>query len=444
MSVLALASLIIVARCTTAEFGIDPSLTADGNSSGVVARLEDSAVLKRYIDIERSRGDGNLVPGNGVDLLIDGEETYEAMLQAIAAARDHVHLETYIIENDEVGNRIADALIERRRAGVDVRMLYDSYGSTDSDDFWRRLRDGGVDTHAFNPPKPTENLAVSEYDRRDHRKILVVDGKVGFTGGINFYDAYANRPDDGDEGGAKAALPWLGSDSSKLSWRDTHIRIEGPAVAELQRIFVARWEQEEEALDDSLLFPQLQPVGRERVRFDIGVGGNSRPSETYFAYLDIFEQAQQRIWITQAYFVPNEEFLDTLAQAARRGVDVKVIVPGVTDVSSIVYASRQLYGGLLEAGVQIFEFQDAVLHAKTAVADGVWSIVGTSNLDSLSFLRNHEVDAVVIGRTFATQMEQIFLDDLERTRQITLAEWRGRPLGYKILGYINSWFEPWL
>jgi cardiolipin synthase len=441
---LALASALTVVRCTTAEFGVEPRLPADGNGSQTVAEPDESSLLQRYVDMERSRGDGGIVPGNSVALLIDGEETYAAMLEAIAAARHHVHLETYIIENDEVGHKISDALIERRRAGVDVRVLYDSYGSTGSDGFWRRLRDAGVDTHAFNPPKPTENSAITEYGTRDHRKILVVDGKVGFTGGINFYDAYASRPYDTDENGLKAALPWFGSDSGKLRWRDTHVRIEGPAVAGLQKIFVTLWEKEKQALDDSLFFPELQPAGREQVRISIGVGGTENLSETYFAYLDTFEQAEQRIWITQAYFVPDERFLETLAQAARRGVDVKVIVPGVTDVTSIVYASRHLYGDLLEAGVEIFEFQDAVLHAKTAVADSVWSIVGTSNLDYLSFLHNHEVDAVVVGGVFAKQMEQIFLDDLERTRQITLEEWRDRPLGYKILGYINSRFEPWL
>lgn len=441
---LALGSAVIVARCTTAEFGIQTGPRVEGGNSETDAGHGDSPGLKKYVDIERSRGDGRIIPGNGVELLVDGEETYGAMLAAIADARHHIHLETYIIENDETGNRIADALIERQRAGVDVRVLYDSYGSTGSDGFWRRLRDAGVRTHAYNPPKPTENLAFSEYGTRDHRKILVVDGRVGFTGGINFYDAYATRTGEGDDSGLRAALPWFGSDTSTPAWRDTHVRIEGPAVAELQKIFAKRWEQEEEPLDDSLFFPELQPAGSEWVRVTIGAGGNDKLSETYFAYLDIFEQAQKRIWITQAYFVPDERFLETLAKAARRGVDVKVIVPGVTDVTSIVYASRHLYGDLLEAGVQIFEFQDAVLHAKTAVADGAWSIVGTSNLDYLSFLRNHEVDAVVVGGIFATQMEQIFQDDLERTRQITLAEWRRRPLGYKILGYINYWFEPWL
>lgn len=442
MSGLALASAVIVARCTTAEFGIPPEPRADGSNNET--GRGDSPALEKYVDIERNRGDGRIMPGNDVELLVDGEETYGAMLAAIAGARHHIHLETYIIENDETGNRIADALIESRRAGVEVRLLYDSYGSTGSDGFWRRLRDAGVRTHAYNPPKPTENLAISEYGTRDHRKIVIVDGKVGFTGGINFYDAYATRRGEAEDTGLKAALPWFGSDNSKLTWRDTHIRIQGPAVAELRNVFAARWGQEVEPLDDSLYFPELQPAGTEWVRVTVGLGGNDKLSETYFAYLDIFEQAQERIWITQAYFVPDERFLETLAKAARRGVDVKVIVPGVTDVSSIVYAARHRYGDLLKAGVQIFEFQDAVLHAKTAVADGAWSIVGTSNLDVLSFLRNHEVDAVVVGRVFATQMEQMFQDDLERTRQITLAEWRNRPLGYRILGYINSRFEPWL
>lgn len=428
----------VVVRCSTVEFGTRP----DAEAERIAPATE--ADVSRYVTMESRRGNGRLTPGNRVDLLVDGAQTYEAMLEAVAEARHHVHLETYIIEDDETGKRIADALTERRRAGVDVRVIYDGYGSTDSNAFWRRMRDAGVQLHEFNPPEPTENFDFSEYDSRDHRKILVVDGRLGFTGGINFYNAYTNGSSRRKEGGGPWRLPSFGSGPDELSWRDTHVRLDGPAVAELQRIFVSQWEKNQSGIDHDALFPALHPVGEERVRFEIGVGGNERRSETYAAFLDVFEEAKARIWITQAYFVPNVAFREALASAARRGVDVRLIVPAVTDVSLILYASRSLYGDLLEAGVRIYEFQDAVLHAKTAVADGAWSVVGSSNLDNLSFLRNDEVDAVIIGRRFAEEMEVLFLDDLQLSREISLDQWRSRPVGYKLMGFFAGWLEPWL
>jgi len=435
----ALLALIVVGRCTAHEFGLETDGPAD--KSGPESARQTTA----RTDITPWLQGGEVAGGNRVSLLLDGAETYDAMLEAIAAASDHVHLETYIIENDGVGHRIADALIERSRHDVDVRLIYDGYGSTDDAEYWKRLRDAGVRVHQFNPPEPLENVDVDEYHQRDHRKILVVDGEVGFTGGINFYDAYQEGPIRTREKGLRSMLPWVDSSANNKTWRDTHIRIEGPAVAELQRIFVAHWEQlEDERVRGDRIYPQLRRLGDEWVRFNVGVGGNKAPSEMYTAYLAGFREARHRIWITQAYFVPNDEFLDALEDAAGRGVDVKVILPGVTDVTFILYASRALYGELLAAGVQIFEFQEGVLHAKTAVVDGVWSTVGSSNLDYLSFLRNHEADAAVIGSGFAAEMERVFQQDLERSRKITLEDWQRRPLGYKILGRMAGWFKPWL
>lgn len=441
ISALLLSVSVIAVRCSREEFGVTAH-TGDGSMPA--EQVADDGDIERYVALERGRGDGNLLSGNDVRLLIDGPETYAAMFEAIAAARQTIHVETYIFQDDTVGQRFADALIASSNAGVQVRVMYDGYGSTDNNDFWQRLREAGVQIHEYNPPEPTENADVLNYDRRDHRKVMIVDGKTGFIGGVNFYDAYASGSLRRKEGGLRGVLPWLGSSGGKRSWRDTHIRIEGPAVAELQRIFVTLWEQEESRIEDDTLYPQLESAGRERIRFNIGVGGNKSPSETYTSYLDVFREARRRIWITQAYFVPNEPFLDAMSQAARRGVDVKVIVPGVTDVKFILYASRDLYGDLLEAGVRIFEYKDAVLHAKTAVADGSWSIVGSSNLDALSVLRNNEVDAVVIGADFAREMERQYMTDLEHTREITLEEWRHRPLGYRVLGVAAGWFKPWL
>lgn len=385
-------------------------------------------------------------PGNRVDLLIDGKATYDAMFAAIAAAKHHVHLETYIIEADRIGHRVADVLIDCRRRGADVRLIYDGYGSTSDGRFWERLRAAGVELHRFNPPEPLRNFNFARYDLRDHRKILVVDGRVGFTGGINFYDAYEvpNRPGIRSRRDQPFKVPWGQSFSGNVGWRDTHIRIEGPAVPRLQRLFVSHWERlENVSLPAAGLFPPVPESGTADVSFDVGVGGDDQASDIYFTYLERFRRARRSIWITQAYFVPDDAFLEALVAAAGRGVDVRIIVPSLTDVVPILFASRHLYGRLLEAGVRIFEYQDAVLHAKTAVVDGRWSTVGSSNLDYLSFIRNHEVNAVVTGRDFAREMERTFLKDLERSREVSLADWKSRPATHRFIGYLACRFKEW-
>jgi cardiolipin synthase len=382
-------------------------------------------------------------PGNKVELLLDGREAYDAMFAAMAAAKHHVHLEIYIIENDDTGNRVADALIACRRRGVDVRFIYDGYGSTDDHEFWSRLSGAGIELHRFNPPDPTRNFKFSRYDVRDHRKILVVDGRIGFTGGVNFYDAYV-VPNRRVGRRKRKSHDGNGSLSGKLAWRDTQISIEGPAVSLLQQLFVAHWERlKAESLPREGIFPALPPAGTESVSFDIGVGGNDTPSEIYSTYLEQIGGARRYVWITQGYFVPDEALLEALARAAERGVDVQIIAPSVSDVTLILHASRHLYGSLLQSGVHIFEYQDAVLHAKTAVIDGYWSTVGSSNLDYLSFMRNHEVNAVITGEAFADRMERTFLTDLGRSREVSLEDWRHRPLADRLAGHVACHFQNW-
>lgn len=386
-------------------------------------------------------------PGNKVELLLDGTEAYDAMFAAVTAAKHHVHLEIYIIQNDDVGRRVADALIACRLRDVDVRFIYDGYGSTDDQGFWNRFSEGGVELHRFNPPDPTRNFNFSRYDIRDHRKILVVDGKIGFTGGVNFYDAYAvpniRRP--GRRRKRKQTREkGNGSLSGKLAWRDTQVSIEGPAVALLQQLFVLHWERlKGRSLPREGIFPTLSPAGAESVSFDIGVGGNDTPSEIHSTYVERINNASRYIWITQAYFVPDEILLEALVGAAERKVDVRIIVPSVSDVTLILHASRHLYGKLLQSGARIFEYQDAVLHAKTAVIDGYWSTVGSSNLDYLSFMRNHEVNAVITGEAFAARMERTFQADLERSQEVSLDDWRRRPLADKLAGRLACHFQNW-
>lgn len=433
-------TLTLVGSCASADFGNPPE---DGTEQIGDDDTDYGPRIKRFVRTDEDARRDGVSEGNEVRLLLDGHETFEAMLAAIDGAEHHVHLETYIIKDDEVGQRFAKALIERSNAGVRVRVIFDGFGSTDDDAFWERMTDAGVEIHEYNPPEP-ENPNFFRYNNRDHRKILVVDGVVAFTGGINFYEVYTNPTGVRQTSGGGWSEKILGQDPTTMPWRDTHIRIKGPAVADLQRMFVRHWEDNDDPMPKDGLYPELARSGDDQVEILAGVGGDDEPSEIYGGYVDAINAARDRIWITQAYFVPNEEFIDILIDAAERGVEVRIIAPGVTDIDMVLHASRATYGELLEAGVRIHEVQGAILHAKTAVIDGVWSTVGSSNLDYRSFLHNHEVNAVIVGRSFGAEMESIFRDDLQKTRQITLDAYENRPLGYKALEQVATLIKPWI
>ena len=354
---------------------------------------------------------------NAVDLLLDGPQTHAAMLEAIASAEHHVHLETYILADDEVGARFADALAAKAREGVTVRVIYDSIGSRDpSGDLWASLQTAGVGVRTFNPPDPIQDQNPFDIDTRDHRKLLIVDGRVAFTGGINIDRNYA-RPSDA-----------VGGQSASSGWRDTHIRIAGPAVAAFQELFVGLWEQLDEPLTEPPYAPQRLKEGNTPVRVLSGVGGNDEVSQIWIAYQAAAKVARERIWITQSYFAPDEELTAAIIEAAARGVDVRILVAGFSDSQVLLNASRAYYADLLDAGIKVFESQEQILHAKTMVVDGYWSTVGSSNLDYLSFLHNHEANAVILGAKFASELEDVFLADQGNAVEIELETWRKRSL----------------
>jgi cardiolipin synthase len=399
----------------------------------IASETDAPAGVQTLIEDVGRLGDEPLYKDNSVDLLIDGPSTYRAMLEAIRAARDHIHLETYIFASDPIGEEFAAALIERRRAGVAVRVLYDAVGSFDSDAaFFERLESAGVETsvyHALDDPG-----GVAKLNTRDHRKILVIDGAIAFTGGINVSRTYSSS-----SGGGKRRDPVADG------WRDTHIRVRGPAVAGFQQLFLANWrEQGNDLPDRESFFPRPSRRGDELLQILHASGEERGYSPIYHAYLRAMELASERIWITQAYFAPDEQFIDTLRAAARRGVDVRILVPGVTDIDVILFASRARYGELLYEGVRFFETQGTVLHAKTAVIDGVWSTVGSSNLDYRSFLHNDEVNAIVLGARFGQLMEAQFLKDEASAKPVRLDEWRKRPLRERALETLSRAVDYWL
>ncbi len=404
-------------------------------------RSPDTAVLERHIAVEQALAGSPLSIGNRVTLLEDGPATYRAMLAAIRAAKSSVHMEMYIFEGGVVGREFAEALIARRRAGVAVRLVYDAVGSIDTPkEFFEGLRAAGIDVVAFHPIAPAELLkGDGSLDHRDHRKLVVVDGRIAFLGGINISRVYGSAqrgPSGGSpSGGGKAGGVSAGSGGGDdvpfkdRPWRDTQVRIEGPVVGELQRLFLAQWARvrREAPLEDKALYPPLRSAGHEVVRA-IASSPDTGVNPLYIGLISAIDSAETEVRIMMAYFVPHRELLAAMRDAARRGVDVKLILPSRTDNWLVLQAGRSYYDELLEAGVKIFEREDRLLHAKTATVDGVWSTVGSTNLDWRSLAHNDELNAVVLSPEFAARMNAVFDQDLANSTAITLARWRERPL----------------
>ncbi|HBA89110.1 MAG TPA: cardiolipin synthase [Geobacter sp.] len=407
-------------------------------SEAIMERLKRSVdptdLLERHSAVVEMVTESPLTKGNSVILLADGQATYAAMFKAIEQARNHIHLESYIFEGDETGRKFAALLLKKRAEGVMVRVIYDSMGSINTpDSFFQALRDGGVEVIGFNPVNPLKVVEKWSLTQRDHRKILIADGKIAIIGGINISKVYSSSPRRRKQGG-----------KAPIHWRDTDIRIEGPAVAELQKLFLDTWyKQKGPELKDADHFPSRQEKGQVLVRV-IG----STPGETnrlpFIVYVSAISFAEHSIHLTSSYFIPDDQVVQALSDAARRGVDVKIIVPGSTDSKLALYAQRHHYSRLLESGVKLYEHGTSLLHAKTAVIDKVWSTVGSTNLDFLSLLHNDEVNAVILNKEFAVEMEQMFVGDLAQSKQITMEDWRKRPVLPKVKDWFVNLFIRWL
>jgi cardiolipin synthase len=409
-------------------------------SSAMIKRLEGQVdateLLEHVVQLMQSVSGGLLVAGNKATLLIDGEATYASMFEAIANANDHINFETFIFEDDEVGKQFSDLLIRKSAEGVQVNLMYDSYGSMNTPvNFFQRLRDGGVLVLEFNPLNPTKVLEGKKWalDHRDHRKILVVDGAIAFTGGVNISGVYSGSSASGSRGGKQ-----------EEPWRDTHVRIEGPAAAQLQCLFMNTWKRQKgPALPSRNYFPYVKQAGNTLVRVV-----DSLPGETnrriFMMYMSAITHAENSIYLTTPYFVPDDQLLKALTQATARGVDVKILLPAFSDSALVYYASRHYYSQLLKAGVQLFERRGGMLHAKTAVIDNVWSTIGSNNLDIRSFLTNDEANAVILGRDFADAMQIMFERDLKESDQITLERWRKRTIDNHLKEWGSLLFKHWL
>ncbi len=378
-----------------------------------------------------------LIAGNRCTLLFDGPQTMRAMLEAIQGARNNINLETYIFDQDAMGLAFADALIAKQRQGVTVNIVYDSVGTLGVPAaFFERMRAAGIHLVEFNPVSPVHARSEGwRLNQRDHRKVLIVDGRMAFTGGINISASYANS--------SLFHASKKSAEHAQLGWRDTHIKIEGPAVQAFQWLFVRQWaSQDQDDLREAEYFPPPQIAGDKLVR--VLATSSDLPFDIYKAYQLAFQQAQRSIHLTSAYFVPDPQTIATLSAAARRGVDVRIVLPGVSDSGLVFYAGHAYYDQLLDSGVRIFQLQLTVLHAKTAVIDGVWSTVGSTNIDTRSFLHNSELNVVVLGADFGTEMEQAFQEDLRNSVEITPEAWRHRPWLDRLREWLASLMHYWL
>jgi cardiolipin synthase A/B len=397
---------------------------------------EEIQKLSKWMLFEQQVTGHQLIAGNEVHLLIDGPKTFDAMFAAMRTAVHHIHLETFIIADDEVGQELAQILIDRRRAGVQVRMIIDAVGALDAkESYLDHLRENGIEIHKYHPINPFEDIRIWRINTRHHRKMTIVDGHIGFLGGINISGVYASssfsephRKKGPDEG-----------------WRDTHLMVKGPVVGELQALFVTFWADlhGSSPLSGTEYFPDLNREGGNLLRMGYNMALEEE-YEVYLLYLSAIEFAQESIWITQGYFSPDRKFLNALKQASRRGVDVRLLLPGVTDSWITISSSRHHYEELLKEGIRIFERRDVLQHAKTAVIDGIWSIVGSTNLDHRGFMHSNEANVVIWGRDFGDEMQALFLNDQTLNLEIFLSEWRQRPFRRKMMERFASIFDYWL
>jgi len=410
-----------------------------GQSHEIIERLEERSgktdVLERHLAFEQAISGSPLVTGNRVTLLENGAATYQAMFAAIEGATHNINLETYIFDGDLIGKEFANALIAKQQQGVQVHIIYDGFGSVFTRrSFFNRMRSNGIRLVEFDPINPFAAGFRWAPLHRDHRKLMVVDGSVAITGGINISGVYSSGLILKNKNPSVNVLK---------TWRDTDVEVEGPVVSQYQELFVANWLQQGGAkLGFSDYFPALDAKGDQIVRV---LGSVPQEFSTiYVTLISAIRNAESNIYITDAYFAPDSQMLEALEGAARRGVDVRLLFPGHTNEPFIQPASRSHFSELLDAGVKIYLWQGEMLHAKTATIDGVWSTVGSSNLDWWSIARNDEINTVVLSVRFGQEMNASFMRDLQNSQQLDSITWQRRSVFERIDEAFARSIEPML
>jgi cardiolipin synthase A/B len=363
---------------------------------------------------------------NQVKIFLNGEEKFPELLQAMAKAKHHIHMEYYIYEQEDViGTAIIELLIKKAKEGVEVRFIYDDFGSPSiKNKIEKRMQDAGIEIYPFH--KVHFYLLANRINYRNHRKIVVIDGHTGFTGGINVSDKYINNG------------------KNELFWRDTHLRIDGPGVFYLQYVFIADWNfcSPNKIKPDKIYFEQnIIEKGNTAVQITSSGPDSTHPA-VLFTILQAIYLAKEEILITTPYFIPGDSILDALRIAALSGLKVKLLVPGKCDSKLVNAASKANYNNLLQAGVEIYIYQKGFVHAKTLVADGKLSMIGTANMDHRSFELNFEVNAIIYDAGFAKKMRTIFLNDLKDAEKLDAELWYKRSFMQQLPEKLARLFSP--
>jgi cardiolipin synthase len=397
---------------------------------------EDAALLAQQLKVVQGVTNKPLIAGNDTELLYDGEQTFKAMQEALNAAKNHINLEYFIFENIQFNSRVSlqDILLKKRSEGVDVNVIYDAAGSINTPTaFFETLKNAGVKITEYHP---IDINNLDNLNNRDHRKIMVVDGAVAIIGGINLSQNYQSRSGFGSSGSRKKTIT---TDVDKAHWRDTDLVIKGPAVAELQRLFLKHWDQTQ-TINQAGFFPKLTAQGNEFIHV---IGSSPSDDKPYFypALIAAIQNANKTVAMSSAYFVPTSEQKKALIKAAKGGAKVDLMLPGLSDSSLAINVQRSYYEDLLENGINIYEVESQVLHAKTISVDGVWSVVGSSNFDYRSVSLNDEVDVIVLGSKTAKLLNEKFKQDQAKAKKIDPVIWRKRPAIDKVKQFFSRAFK---
>ena len=383
------------------------------------------AKKSKLVNLLQNNQKSSITFDNDVKILQNAENKFSALFDDLRQAENHIHLEYYIFNDDVIGGKLMDVLCEQSQKGISVKVIYDYVGSEMTNKGLNKMKAAGIEVYAFMPvwfPNLTRRL-----NYRDHRKIIVIDGRIGYVGGVNICDLYVN------------------SENSKFYWRDTHARIEGHAVKSLQTQFLYNWDflTSEEVEIKEEYYPTV--IVGQHVPVQIAASGPDTDFPNIMeAMLTAITTAEKSIYITTPYFVPNDEILTALCTASRSGIDVKIIIPLKGDSWAAKYATNSFIEQMLESGVQVYHYCKGMVHAKTMVVDGILSTVGTCNMDNRSFLLNFEVNALFYNKEISEELTRFFEEDLEECSQNTLEEWRQRPVISKIKESICRLWAPLL
>ena len=391
---------------------------------------ETKQQLKNFssLAIMVARENGFTTQNNRAEILVNGEQKFPSLIDSLKIAKNHIHIEYYIFEDDTIGNTIGDILIQKAQEGVKVRFIYDDFGSKSlGSSFKKRLVQAGVEIAPFYKIKLL--FLINSLNYRNHRKIIIIDGSIGYVGGINISDKYIN------------------DNKSSLFWRDTHLKIEGTAVFNLQMIFLTDWNFcAEQSIPFSEIYFPLNKVlktqfGNQLIQISAS-GPDSEYEGIMYALIRAIQLSKKEICLCTPYFIPEKSVVDALKIAHLSGVKVKILVPGVSDSKLVNAASNSNYEELLKIGIEVYKYQKGFVHAKTLVCDEQLAIIGTANIDERSFDLNFEVNALIYNKNTANQLRDIFYEDLKNSKKIDLEDWQNRPYFIKVTERIIRLFSP--